>query len=144
MAHFWSLPFLLGGSDITPPLRWLRRHRRYACSELLAHRLGSTQVPGQSGSSGACGPERQAQIGTVALGWPLQLSWPLPHHGQSGRSLKEVSMQGLQPWTLSSVGGSSGARETHRGSFVNRSGDGSLGRGDTGWEEGEGASSEPL
>lgn len=28
-------------------------------------------------------------------------------------------MQDLQPWTFSSVGGSSGVRETHRGSFVN-------------------------
>lgn len=69
--------------------------------------------------AGTCGRISSPQTGTVALGWPLHLSWPLPHPGQSGRSLKEASMQGLQPWTFSSVGGSSGVRETHRGSFVN-------------------------
>lgn len=69
--------------------------------------------------AGMCGRISSPQTGTVALGWPFHLSWPLPHPGQSGRSLKEASMQGLQPWTFSSVGGSSGVRETHRGSFVN-------------------------
>lgn len=35
--------------------------------------------------AGTCGHISSPQIGTVALGWPLHLSWPLPHLGQSGR-----------------------------------------------------------